>query len=534
MTLDGTATTIDAAGDLSTAHVGAQPECAWTASADVNWINEVTPASGQGAADVRFRVVANTDPSARQGSLSVNGVALRVSQAAMPCRFEVQPRSATVLRAGGNVAITIAAPAACAWSASTEASWLSLNPASGSGNATVTITAPANPGLARIASATVAGVSVLLSQEAALPVDCTATLQPASQSSPAAGGAGTPVTVTLPATCAWTAVSDVGWIAVTSSPSATGSGSVTFTVATNSGAERTGTISIAGQRATVSQAAAAAPSPPPPPPPAPCSYGINPTSTAADPAGGPLTPITVTAGVGCGWTAVSNTGWISVTNGAAGSGNGSVSLTTIANPGAARSGTVTIAGQTLDVSQAAPPCSYAINPTSEQIAAAGGTGATIAVTTTTALCGWTAVANDGWLSVTNGATGNGNGTVMFSVAANTGAARTGTLTVATRTYTVSQDAAPPPPPPPCSFQIAPTSQSIPAAGVTGASVTVTTTAACNWTAVSNDSWLSITTGASGMGSGTVTFDAEANTGGADRTGTLTIAGQTFTVAEGHP
>jgi hypothetical protein len=61
-------------------------------------------------------------------------------------------------------------------------------------------------------------------------------------------------------------------------------------------------------------------------------------------------------------------------------------------------------------------------------------------------------------------------------------------------------------------------------------VTVTTTSGCAWTAGSNAPWLTITSGASGTGNGTVGFAAAANTGVA-RTGTLTIAGQPFTVTQ---
>jgi hypothetical protein len=42
------------------------------------------------------------------------------------------------------------------------------------------------------------------------------------------------------------------------------------------------------------------------------------------------------------------------------------------------------------------------------------------------------------LTITSGASGSGNGTVAFSIAANTGPARTGTLTIAGSTFTVSQ------------------------------------------------------------------------------------------------
>ena len=40
--------------------------------------------------------------------------------------------------------------------------------------------------------------------------------------------------------------------------------------------------------------------------------------------------------------------------------------------------------------------------------------------------------------MTSGASGSGNGTVAFSVAANTNSARTGTLTIGGQTFTVTQ------------------------------------------------------------------------------------------------
>jgi hypothetical protein len=106
------------------------------------------------------------------------------------------------------------------------------------------------------------------------------------------------------------------------------------------------------------------------------------------------------------------------------------------------------------------------------------------------------------------------------------------MTIAGQTFTVTQAAAAPPPPPPsCTYAIAPTSESIGAAGGTGTAITVTTGGTCAWTAISNaPSWITITAGASGTGTGSVSFTVAANTGAA-RTGTMTIAGQTFTVTQ---
>jgi Zn-dependent metalloprotease len=82
----------------------------------------------------------------------------------------------------------------------------------------------------------------------------------------------------------------------------------------------------------------------------------------------------------------------------------------------------------------------------------------------------------------------------------------------------------------CSFSINPTSASFAAAGGT-ASVTVTTSAGCNWTAASNSSFITITSGASGSGSGTVNYSVAANTSTLSRNGSLTIAGLTHSVSQ---
>src|ERR1041384_1358424 len=82
----------------------------------------------------------------------------------------------------------------------------------------------------------------------------------------------------------------------------------------------------------------------------------------------------------------------------------------------------------------------------------------------------------------------------------------------------------------CTYSLTPTNNSVSSSSTTG-SVTVTTSAGCNWTATSNDSWLTITSGSSGSGNGTVNYSVAANTTTSSRTGTMTIAGQTFTVTQ---
>ena len=80
----------------------------------------------------------------------------------------------------------------------------------------------------------------------------------------------------------------------------------------------------------------------------------------------------------------------------------------------------------------------------------------------------------------------------------------------------------------CSFSISPTRRSFPFSGGE-ASVSVMAPDECAWSAVSNVGWITILSGGSGSGNGTVTYSVASTT--RPRSGTMTIAGQTFTVRQ---
>ena len=174
-------------------------------------------------------------------------------------------------------------------------------------------------------------------------------------------------------------------------------------------------------------------------------------------------------------------------------------------------------------------CAYALSIGPTVNGDSQGAAFSVAVTTTpSTTCTWSAVSNAGWIHVTAGGSGTGSGTFTFSVDANTGAARSGTLTVAGRVITFNQAAAvTPPPTPACAFTltVGTTINGYPDGSMV--SVGITTTTGCTWTAVSNASWIHILGGASGSGSGATIFDVDANPG-PPRTGTLVIADETIT------
>ncbi|MCX7164154.1 MAG: S8 family serine peptidase [Rhodocyclales bacterium] len=86
---------------------------------------------------------------------------------------------------------------------------------------------------------------------------------------------------------------------------------------------------------------------------------------------------------------------------------------------------------------------------------------------------------------------------------------------------------------PCTYAISETSRSFTANSATG-SISVTAGANCTWSAASSTSsasWLSVNSGNTGNGSGIVTYSVLPNTNAASRTGTLTVAGQAYTVTQ---
>ncbi len=82
-----------------------------------------------------------------------------------------------------------------------------------------------------------------------------------------------------------------------------------------------------------------------------CAYSLSASSAIVS--SGPTTlSVSVAAGAGCGWTATSQSAFLTVTSGASGAGAGTVTFSIAANTGAARAGTLLIAGQLFTVSQA--------------------------------------------------------------------------------------------------------------------------------------------------------------------------------------
>ena len=168
-----------------------------------------------------------------------------------PCSFTVTPPTVAIPPTGGTATVSISAsPSGCSpdsWSVS-DGDFVTANPNSGNGSGTVTFSAGANSGASRSESFTVAGQPVTVTQEGT----CTQFLaSPNPITVPATAGTAGPVTITAnPPGCGpttWTAaiVTNPGNFISNVTPNSGSAGTgFSFSVAANSGANRSGTIRV--------------------------------------------------------------------------------------------------------------------------------------------------------------------------------------------------------------------------------------------------------------------------------------------------
>ena len=229
--------------------------------------------------------------------------------------------------------------------------------------------------------------------------------------------------------------------------------------------------------------------------------------------------VTVTTDSRCDWTATSQASWLTVADGKNGSGTGTARIHVDANSGSPRTGTVTIAGETLTVRQEGLTCSYSIAPTHYE-AGRGPDSVRVNVTADNG-CAWTATDDASWISIAEGRSGSGSGVVRLLVEANNGAARSATLMIAGQSFTLAQSG--------CQVSLKPTNYDA-GRGPDDIRINVTADPGCQWSTANTASWVTVAEGRNGTGSGTVRLLVDANFGAARAT-TLTIGGQPFSLRQ---
>ena len=189
--------------------------------------------------------------------------------------------------------------------------------------------------------------------------NCITGLSPVSRDFAAGGGSGS-ADVAAPGTCGWSASSNASWVTIMSGGQGTGNGTINYSVAANPGSTaRSGQITVQGQVHTINQVGIQ------------CSVSINPTGVSVHSGGGNFSDA-VTAPTQCFWNAISDSAWITINSGGAGTGNGTVgySVATFAST-ATRTGHINIGDQTLTVTQIPGPVITAVAKSGKHLVLTG-------------------------------------------------------------------------------------------------------------------------------------------------------------------
>lgn len=440
------------------------------------------------------------------GSATLTGVeyTVTVTQPTISCSYSFDKTSANL--AGntslyGFINVTASAPA-CPRNATSSASWLKiLSGANFNGSGPIEYKAEANSGPPRVGKIALGNATFTVTQGDG----CSYIFSPTGKNFAAGGGTGSINITASSSACPRNPTSNANWITITSGPNLTGSGPVNYTVAANNGPARSGEIKLGIKTHTVTQDAV-------------CSATISPTS-AQIPAAGGGGAVTVNASSAiCSFFVQSLVPWIKASQVV----NGEVNYTVDLNPGPQRDGIISIAGKTFQITQAGG-CDYTLSPSIFNFQSGNGVSS-IQVKASSSFCAWSPSSGASWVKITSAAQMKGDGTVNFTVDPNPGVKRETAITIGNKTATINQFGAN------CSFTISPGSQNF---GVNGGEVNVNVTASsasCPWSAVASSPFISVVSGASGVGNGVTKIKVQPNASGA-RSGSAEIAGKTFGVTQ---
>jgi hypothetical protein len=478
----------------------------WTATASEAWL-KTTPESGSGDATLTVIVEANNSTSTRTGTITFTSVdcteTVVVNQAGG--KLSVSSSTLNFGDVGDTMSLKVqASNETLIWTAGTEDAWLRVSPDSGSGSATLMVTAEANN-----SAANRTGTVTITSGETTLPVTVTQTggsfSLSASTLSFIDAGESKSLTITTTTSLPWTATSASSWLKV--SPES-GNGSATLSVsaeANNSTAERTGKLFIvSGDKSipvVVTQSGG--------------SLSVSASSLSFVNAGETKSLNLQASNSMLAWSAIINDSWIKVSPE---SGNGSAMLSVSAEANIStseRTGKLTIVSGDVSIPitiiQAGGTVS--VSPTTLDFMDRGDVKPLNITTPFT----WTATSSESWLKLSS-TSGNGNATLSVTAEANNSTAnRTGTLTIITGDKTISITASQAG----GSLSVSSSVLYFIDAGETK-SLKLTTTTSLSWTANVSASWLKISQD-SGTGDTTLSITAETNVSTSDRIATVVFA-----------
>ena len=363
------------------------------------WITLTSPSTGSGDAEINYTVSENKETVERRGIISVflgadisNRKGLVINQSpgcavsfegstegvsGPITELEVPPYPLFGDPTGALFRfITIKVDSACQWVATTNASWIHIENENGSGNSSLRLRIDSNrlgkkrrKGIIKVNQST-----LTIYQDKAQP--CKYNLDPDSKQFAVKGGSGS-VTVDVPADCKWVASVGTSWIRLTGNSKGQGSGTINYTVDTNgSGANRSNAIKVLednedGEESLNTPSSLSILQD------GGCTYQVSPTSQSLPSVSGKEN-VTVDTPSGCEWDSYTSDSWITFTgsspsqrisvinpgrprgggspegkSGASLSGKGTMTYFFAENKGPARTGSLSVAGTTVEVTQAA-------------------------------------------------------------------------------------------------------------------------------------------------------------------------------------
>lgn len=493
----------------------------WTASSNQTWLT-VTPLSKNGNGTLIFTATANPKITTRMATVTIlapgtTSKNLIITQEAGPATLSVLPTNLNIAAMAGSTA-TFNVTSNTAWSVSSNQTWLTANPSTGTGNGTVTLTTELNPTIvSRTATVTISASGTTSQNITVTQAASPATISVSPTSMNIASAAGSTATFNITSNTSWSVTSNQNWL--TASPlTGTGNGTVTLTAELNpSLVSRTAIITISAigvtsQTVTVMQIVGDA------------TLSVSPTNLNIGATGGSTTTFNVTSNAA--WSASSDQTWLAV-NPSSGTGNGSVTLTADANPTTStRIATVSVSAtgvtsQTVTITQAAGSATLSVSTSTLSLGSVANSTSTFNITSNTL---WTVSSNKSWLTV-NPSTGSGNSTITVTVEENPSTTeRTATITV-TAVGVVSQIITATQSKGIISLSVSPSTLNIESVKNSTASFNVISN--ISWSVSSDQNWLTVIP-VSGSNNGLVSVIADANQTVTERVANVTISADGLT------
>lgn len=461
----------------------------------------ITSFTNLGPRLIRARV---TDPA---GDVAVSApVAINV----VLCDTELSPVSRSHGYGGGNNRVTVTARSKCRWTPITTNEWITLlEGPEFVGSAVVNYYVEPNPDFFERKGYIFIGDQIYTVVQQ--PAVCNFSVSPTNRFHGYGSSSSGTVKVTTKAECSWVVVNTNNWITIVSGSSGTGTGTVSYVLSANRvEGRRTGQFQINDRTFTITQWGTN------------CQSALTPVARTHG-EGGDVGSFTISTAGDCEWSALNTNDWITLTSPSFGMGSSNVTYLVQPNPSLTpRVGVITAGEETFTIIQSG--CTYSLSASGSNHFFSAQSG-TINVTAGS-VCEWSVENPHSWISINSPLSWFGNGTVQYSVQENPiNVPRSATITVAGLPYVVSQDRKP------CNYMLdAPEGGGSHPAEGGFEDIAVTADAGCSWTATTSSSWITILFGASGDGSGTVTYQVARNDGPA-RSGTIEVNDKDYVVSQ---